>query len=77
MQIQIAMYGHVKNQLPNNGNPFYMQLPAGSSVVCVLDKLDLTDTDQYIVLINGRPATRQTTLNNGDLMVVLPAIEGG
>ncbi len=77
MQIQIAIYGQVNKQLSGNDQPFDLQIPAGSSVAFILDELGLKDTEEYIVLINGRPATRQSVPNDGDLMVVLPAIEGG
>jgi sulfur carrier protein ThiS len=77
MHIQVRLYSHLKRHAPEGKMVFPLNLPAGATVKTVLEHLELNDQVQKIILVNGRPAQGDTILDEGDLVVVFPVVEGG
>lgn len=53
------------------------EYPAGTQVQDVIDDLQLPQQHFGIVLINGMHADIDTLLNDGDLLVIMPIVDGG
>lgn len=50
---------------------------AGSSVEQIIECLGFAEGDVGIVLINGKHGTTQDTLHDGDVLSLLPLMDGG
>lgn len=77
MVIEIKLYSHFKEHSPNGKNVFRIKVPESTSVASVLELLDLSEKTDKIILVNGRPVKSERTLENKDLLVILPIAEGG
>ena len=51
--------------------------PAGSKVAVIVEHLELPPQLLGIVLVNGRHADRDTVLEEGDTLSLLPVLDGG
>lgn len=71
MTITIQVAGVLKEQVEDG-----LQLEA-STVGEAVTQLDLVDTGELILLVNGRMAHWQTPLSDGDMLKLVPAIGGG
>ena len=54
-----------------------MELPEGLLSGDLLDDLGIVRKEVGILLVNGKHANEDTTLNAGDVVAVFPAIGGG
>lgn len=54
-----------------------LSVPDGSRVDAVLERLQLPDELLDIILVNGRHADRSRLLEEGDILSLLPMLEGG
>ena len=53
-------------------------LPTGSTVNTVLDMFIISQETKLIILINGSPhQTRETLINDGDIVAIFPPLAGG
>ncbi|MFO7878205.1 MAG: MoaD/ThiS family protein [Desulfovermiculus sp.] len=77
MHIELKIYSHLKRHAPQGRTSFSLDLPHGTSVAVLMEHLELNDQIQKIILVNGRPARADTILDEGDLVVVFPVVEGG
>jgi len=71
MAIMIQTTGILRQQVPDG-----LQVEA-RSVGDAVTQLDLTETGELILLVNGRMAHWQTPLSDGDVLKLVPAIGGG
>ena len=54
-----------------------MELPEGLLIADLLKKLNILKKDVGILLLNGKHCGEDTTLSDGDIVAVFPAIGGG
>lgn len=54
-----------------------LDCPAGSQVVDIVDRLGLPAEHVDILLVNGRHVDREYMLQDGDILALLPMVEGG
>ena len=71
MPITVQTAGVLKQQLPDD-----LQLEA-RTVGEAITQLDLVESGELILLVNGRMAHWQTQLSDGDILKLVPAIGGG
>ena len=71
MPITIQTAGFLKEQIPDD-----LSVDA-NTVGEAVTQLDLGETGELILLVNGRMAHWQTSLNDGDVLKLVPAIGGG
>jgi sulfur-carrier protein len=74
MKIQIRLFasfriGRFKTQV--------REYPEGTDVLCVVLDLGLPEKDLGIILINGKHASQNQILCNGDILSLLPLVGGG
>ena len=55
-----------------------VRLPTGSTVNTVLEMFTISQETKLIILINGSPhQTRETLINDGDIVAIFPPLAGG
>ena len=54
-----------------------LDCPDGSKVLDVINGLDLPSEHVDILLVNGRHVDREYLLRDGDILSLLPMVEGG
>lgn len=74
MQIQLRLYGAFRR---HRFAEQYCQLPPGTRVRAVVESLQLPDHLLGIILINGLHAGLDDGLEDGDILSLLPMVDGG
>ena len=80
MQVRIKLMAALRSKLPATGSAGAAQLdvPAGSSVAAVLERLGIPSAHIHLVTINGEmEPDRNRLLQDGDDIVVFPPVAGG
>ena len=54
-----------------------LDYPVGSNVGAVINSLDLPSEHVDILLVNGRHVDKEFLLQDGDVLSLLPMVEGG
>lgn len=74
MQITVSLHGVLRI---NRCKKELREYPEGSSVQTVIDDLQIPVQLLGIILINGIHAKADDTLQNDDILMLLPLLEGG
>ena len=74
--IQVKAYGILKKHLDGKDKAEF-SLERGSTVSNLFRKLRKTRSDRWMVVVNGKIATENTILNEGDIVSIFEAIAGG
>ncbi len=80
MIIRVKIFAYLRyyltapNELTQNEE---WDVPEETTIAQVLEKLNLPREIRIVVLLNGRTADGATTLNEGDIVHILPQIAGG
>jgi sulfur carrier protein len=80
MQINIRLLASFRRYLPEGHNgqaSFRHQVPPGARVGEVLAGLPIPPGEVYTFFVNGRHASRDHLLQEGDTLAVFPAVGGG
>jgi molybdopterin converting factor small subunit len=77
MQVEVELIAFIQKYAPDGKNVFDMDLEDGATAATVAKKLNIPDTEPRLTLINGTHATDDTTLHDGDTLVLLTPVEGG
>ena len=76
MQIDVKLYGELKKLAPGGQTDFVLTLKSGATLGDVLKKLSIP-MDRCVSLVNGRRATTEAVIADGDILVLFPPISGG
>lgn len=77
MRIRARSYATMRMLTAHLGNGGELEIPAGSTPDFVLTHLNAPRDTPKIVLVNGRHAALSQVLQDGDLLVFYPLLEGG
>jgi molybdopterin converting factor small subunit len=80
MQITVHLYSYLRYYMPNEGKLFQEKtwdLPEGSAITHVIEKLNLPGEIRVSVLLNNNRADSTTPLKEGDVVHILPQMAGG
>ena len=77
MRIHVTLCSEFKQFAPGGTGSFDLNLPPGASLGHCFERLNIPENSAYTALVNGRRADRDTLLNEGDNLVVIPLICGG
>ncbi len=77
MQIELKLLLSYREHLPKGHGSGKLELPPGSTIGQVLARLQIPLSEPKIILLNGRQAETNQVLNDGDLLIVFPPLEGG
>jgi molybdopterin converting factor small subunit len=76
MQIDVKLYGDLKKFAPDRQTNFLLTLNSGATLGQVLRMLSIP-MERCVSLINGRRATTDAVIADGDILVLFPPISGG
>jgi molybdopterin converting factor small subunit len=76
VKIYIKAYGFLQRYL-NDKKEAEFCLEQGSTVINLFRKLKKTKSDTWMVVVNGKIATENTILNDGDVVTIFEPIAGG
>jgi molybdopterin converting factor small subunit len=80
MRITVRLLASYRQYLPENHDTqagYGMDVASGVQVDDVLTELPIPHEDPYTFFVNGRHATHDMVLDEGDILSVFPAVGGG
>jgi molybdopterin converting factor small subunit len=76
MQIDVKLYGDLKKFAPGGQTNFVLTLNPGATLGDVLRMVSMP-MERCVSLINGRRATIEAVIEDGDILVLFPPVSGG
>jgi sulfur carrier protein ThiS len=79
MRITLKLFATFRRYLPrgSSGHACYLEVPAGTTVVEILNRFEVPTDGAAVILVNGRTAEPGQVLQEGDAVAVFPAMAGG
>jgi molybdopterin converting factor small subunit len=80
MLITVHIYAHLRYYLPEPDESIAEKewdVPEGSTVGFVLEKLKMPKEIRVTVLVNNNSANQRAVLNEGDVIHIVPQMAGG
>lgn len=77
MIVEVQLWSYLVEYAPAGHKRFNLELGPEANIGLLLSTLEIPPEEQKVVLVNGRQATDQTPLADGDEVIVFPAIAGG
>ncbi len=79
IQVKVRLYATLSGYNPaGQGNsPFTVEVPQGTSVAELLNKLEVPGEEVKQIFIRYKARTRDFTLEDGDQIALFPAVAGG
>jgi molybdopterin converting factor small subunit len=77
MKVTVKLYNRLRDYAPDENNVFSLQMPHGAPMGQLLQRLNIPNSVQRTILINGRRGDENTVLSPGDEVVMMSPIEGG
>jgi molybdopterin converting factor small subunit len=77
MKVQISVYATLKQYAPGGQGNFELNLTDGATIKTLIERLNIPQTVEKVILINGRLAEDATRLADADKITIFPPIEGG
>jgi len=80
MIIEIKVFSWLRNHVQSFKNRLdedKWDIEEGATVGHVMEMLHLAGRGDLILLVNGRSANKESVLNEGDVLSILPPIGGG
>jgi len=77
MKVQVNMYANLRQYAPGGAASFTLNMACGSTLINLIDTLNIPQGVNMVVLINGRRADVKTQLSPEDKLTLFPPMEGG
>ena len=78
MQIEIRLFGNLKDMVPERKPSISLKTINGPvHVGRIIKELQLPDDISLITTVNGKHATEDQSLQEGDVLSIFPPIAGG
>jgi molybdopterin synthase sulfur carrier subunit len=79
MKIELNLYASLAEYLPDRarGNPNIIELPEGTTVRKLIERLRIPVDTPRIIFLNGSHAPLEAPLNDGDRLGMFPPLAGG
>ena len=74
MNIKVRLFATLRN---GRGKELNMQLAQGAGVRRIIEALNISEDEVAILLVNGRDATLDKELEEGDTVSIFPPVGGG
>ncbi len=74
--VQVNLYAGLRSYIGGKAS-VAVEISPRETIQSVLAKLAIAPEHTRILFVNGRPATTDTPLNEGDQLGIFPAIGGG
>jgi molybdopterin converting factor small subunit len=79
LQVEVRLFANLARYLPPGarGNTATIEIPDGTTVDELIHRLAIPEELAHLTLVNGRDAQPGDRLAPGDVVSVLPPLEGG
>jgi sulfur carrier protein ThiS len=77
MKVQVNMYANLRQYSPGCEGSFTLNIACGSTLKNLIDTLNIPQSVNIVILINGRRADVETHLSPEDKITLFPPLEGG
>lgn len=77
MLVEVQLWSYLKKNAPDGQKILNLELGPEANIGLLLSTLGILPEEPKVVLVNGRQATEQTPLADGDEVIVLPPAAGG
>ncbi len=77
MNIQVRLLSTLRTYSKTGADPLDLDMPKDARVSNALDILAIPSHIPKIVLLNGRHAREDQSLEEGDVLTLFPPVEGG
>ncbi|MDD4236958.1 MAG: MoaD/ThiS family protein [Desulfotomaculaceae bacterium] len=78
MRLRIQVFGELIEHLKSPaGDGMFLELPEGTDIKTMLERLGLPSGHVGVVLLNGKFSNRDVILNHDDQVQIIPQLEGG
>jgi sulfur-carrier protein len=79
MKLELCLYASLSSRLPEKSdrNSCAMEIPEGTAIKDVLDRLNIATDEPKIIFLNGIHANPDQLLKDGDRLAIFPPIAGG
>ncbi|MBN1683612.1 MoaD/ThiS family protein [Candidatus Bathyarchaeota archaeon] len=76
IELTIRLYGDLKNKLQIK-NKLIINLESNLKIIDLIKKLDLTQDDVFVTLVNSKAVNFEYKLKEGDIIDIFPSLIGG
>jgi len=79
MKVEIRLYASLTRFMPDKSikKPYLMELEDGTSIIDVIKSLKVPEDAVKLIFLNGKHATGDRVLKDGDKLGVFPPVGGG
>lgn len=77
MKLTVELQGFLKDYSPAGDRVFEYDLPDGSSVNTLVDRLGVPDELASVVIVSDENVEPSHTLRDGDRVTLIPPLSGG
>ena len=77
MRVHVKVFAGLRNFAPEGKSPFDLDLEPGATVGDLLERLGIPQEKPKILLVNGRHASLDRELSEGDEVSLFPPVAGG
>ncbi len=77
MKVTVCLYSTLTKYSLTDDDEFTFDMEDSASLGVILEALNMPDTVQRVILVNGRHAKPHTILKEGDLVTLFPPMTGG
>lgn len=77
MMVEVQLWFHLVEYAPQRQKAFNLKLDTGTTIGMLLPILKITPETPKIILVNGKQAKDETSLSDGDEVVIFPPAAGG
>jgi molybdopterin converting factor small subunit len=79
LNVQVKLFGIFRNYgiRETTGSSFMMELPEGTRITDVLDRLGIPGDEPRTLVCNHRAGKADQILKEGDTLAIFPPVEGG
>ena len=77
MLVEVQLWSHLVEYAPQKQKAFNLKLDTGTTIGMLLSILEISSEIPKVILVNGNQAKDETSLTDGDEVVIFPPAAGG
>lgn len=77
VQVQVLLYATLRSFGPGGKGDFLLEMPAGSKVIDIINKLGIPQVEVKLAMVNGVLKDVNYVLVSGDRIGFFPPVGGG
>ncbi len=77
MRVTVELQAYLEQYSPHGQAVFEYTLPDGATVQTLVRQLNVPEEMASVIVLNGRSASLDDPLQNGDRLILIPPLAGG